>query len=75
MLDRPEDPPRGAEGNGEAPRRRAEPMRVPTHAAAPDFVRSQLLSEVRRRLARGEIDSERALWETALALLDSDAIR
>jgi hypothetical protein len=74
MLDRPEEPPRSEGEDHDAHADAPDWVQIPTHTAAPDFVRSELLAEVRRRLLRGEIDSERALWETALALLDSDAI-
>lgn len=47
-------------------------MRLPTGADTPDAVRRQLVEEVRRRLASGELDSDLARVETAFALLDGD---
>jgi len=41
-------------------------------AGMPEGVRQALVAEVRRRLESGELDSELALVETALALLDGD---
>jgi len=41
-------------------------------AGVPVGVRQALVAEVRRRLESGELDSELALVETALALLDGD---
>ena len=50
-------------------RRRVE---IRTDAGVPEEVRQALVAEVRRRLESGELDSELALVETALALLDGD---
>jgi len=47
-------------------------LRVPTGAETPEEVRAQLVEKVRERLQRGELDSEVAMVETALALLDGD---
>jgi hypothetical protein len=47
-------------------------LSVPTGAAMPDEVRRGLLASVRERLLSGELDSDQALVETALALLDGD---
>lgn len=47
-------------------------LRHLTGADVPDAVRDELMAEVRRRLAEGELDSDLALVETALALLDGD---
>jgi len=43
-----------------------------TGADTPPDVRRQLVDEVRRRLANGELDSDLARVETAFALLDGD---
>jgi len=43
------------------------PLPTPTPEASPDR-----LAEVRQRLESGELDSDLALVETALALLDGD---
>ena len=47
-------------------------LHVETGAATPPAVRRQLVEEVRRRLASGELDSDIARVETAFALLDGD---
>ncbi len=47
-------------------------LRVETGAETPGTVRQKLVEEVRRRLAKGELDSELARVETAFALLDGD---
>ncbi len=47
-------------------------LRVETGAETPAHVRQKLLEEVRRRLATGELDSDLARVETAVALLDGD---
>jgi hypothetical protein len=47
-------------------------MRLQTGADTPAHVRRQLVEEVRQRLLTGELDSELARVETALALLDGD---
>lgn len=47
-------------------------LRLPTGADVPEEVRRDLVDQVRRRLLAGELDSEIALVETALALLDGD---
>jgi hypothetical protein len=52
--------------------RREPVVRLPTGADTPTTVRRQLVEEVRRRLASGELDSDLARVETALALLDGD---
>jgi len=57
--------------NRQAGRRRKR-LRVETGARTPDAVRRSLVEEVKRRLAAGELDTEIALVETALALLDGD---
>ena len=49
-----------------------ERLRQSTGADIPDEVRDELMEEVRRRLAEGELDSDLALVETAFALLDGD---
>jgi len=50
-------------------------LRLATGADTPQQVREQLVEEVRRKLESGELDSEIALVETALALLDGDGRR
>jgi len=52
--------------------RSEERVRIRTKAGVPDVVRQALVAEVRRRLEIGELDSELAMVETALALLDGD---
>lgn len=47
-------------------------FRLPTGGEPPEEVRARLVDEVRRRLDEGELDSDLALVETALALLDGD---
>ena len=47
-------------------------LRVPTGAETPEEVRAELVEKVRERLQKGELDSDMALVETALALLDGD---
>lgn len=49
-----------------------ERVEVRTGARMPEEVRQALVAEVRRRLESGELDSELAMVETALALLDGD---
>lgn len=48
-------------------------LQLDTGAEVPASVRADLVAEVRKRLEEGELDSELALVETALALLDGDA--
>lgn len=56
-----------------APGKGGEPqLRVETGARIPDSLRAELVAEVRRRLEAGELDSDLARIETALALLDGD---
>ncbi len=47
-------------------------IRIPTNAAMPSEARTQLIAEVRAKLENGELDSDLALVETALALIDGD---
>ncbi len=47
-------------------------VEIRTEARVPEEVRQALVAEVRRRLENGELDSELAMVETALALLDGD---
>ena len=47
-------------------------LSLETDGAVPDHVRARLVAEVRRRLEAGELDSDLARIETALALLDGD---
>ena len=47
-------------------------IRRETGAAMPASRRRALMAEVRRRLESGELDSDLARIETALALLDGD---
>jgi len=47
-------------------------LRFETGADTPTAVRRQLVEEVRRRLANGELDTDLARVETAFALLDGD---
>jgi len=47
-------------------------VRIDTRADMPPEAREQLVEEVRARLESGELDSELALVETALALIDGD---
>lgn len=49
-----------------------ERIEIRTGARMPEEVRQALVAEVRRRLECGELDSELAIVETALALLDGD---
>jgi hypothetical protein len=49
-----------------------ERVEIRTEARVPVEVRQALVAEVRRRLENGELDSELAMVETALALLDGD---
>ncbi|MHC4547572.1 MAG: hypothetical protein ACYTEZ_02255 [Planctomycetota bacterium] len=51
-----------------------QPKRVQlrTGAVVPDRVRQDLVAEVKRKLETGELDSDLAMVETALALLDGD---
>ncbi len=53
-------------------KRSDERIEIRTGARMPEAVRQALVAEVRRRLESGELDSELALVETALALLDGD---
>jgi len=54
-------------------RRNPDPrIRIQTGAAIPEEVRADLVAEVRQRLEAGELDSEMALVETAMAMLDGD---
>ena len=48
-------------------------VRLATGAETPDHVREELVAAVKRKLESGELDSEIARVETALALLDGDA--
>lgn len=48
-------------------------IRVPTQASMPPEAREALVAEVRAKLEAGELDSDLALVETALALLDGDS--
>ena len=48
------------------------PLRMRTGADLPVHVREELVAEVKRRLETGELDSDLAIVETALALLDGD---
>ena len=52
-----------------------KPVRVATKARIPLKVRKRQLAEIRRRLEAGELDSNLALMETAIALLDGDLPR
>lgn len=52
--------------------RSEERVEIRTEARVPVEVRQALVAEVRRRLESGELDSELAMVETALALLDGD---
>lgn len=54
------------------PRRPGNRVEIRTEASVPEQVRQALVAEVRRRLESGELDSELAMVETALALLDGD---
>ena len=47
-------------------------LSIETEGVVPDHVRARLVAEVRRRLEAGELDSDLARIETALALLDGD---
>jgi hypothetical protein len=47
-------------------------LNLQTGAGTPTAVRRQIVEEVRRRLASGELDSDLARVETAFALLDGD---
>ena len=47
-------------------------IHIPTEGNQPLGVRDALLADVRARMEAGEFDSETALVETALALLDGD---
>lgn len=47
-------------------------MRIEVDAEVPSEVREAYLEEVRRRLEAGELDSDVAMFETAMALLDGD---
>ena len=47
-------------------------FRRSTGAETPAPVRNELVEDVQRRLEAGELDSELALVETAMAILDGD---
>jgi len=47
-------------------------VRLPTGAEVPEEIRRELVDQVRERMLAGELDSDLALVETALALLDGD---
>ena len=49
-----------------------KPVRIHTGADTPRRVREELVAEVKRRLETGELDTELAIVETALAMLDGD---
>jgi hypothetical protein len=62
----------GSENTGVTSSHDDGPLRRSTGADIPDEVRDELMEEVRRRLAEGELDTDLALVETAFALLDGD---
>jgi len=47
-------------------------FRILVEADMPEAARRELIAAVRRRLAEGELDSDLARLETAVALLDGD---
>ena len=61
-----------SENVSEMTNRSEKPVEIRTEAHVPEEVRRALVAEVRRRLESGELDSELAMVETALALLDGD---
>ena len=62
----------GSENVSGMTNRPEERLEFRTEARVPEEVRQALVAEVRRRLESGELDSDLAMVETALALLDGD---
>ena len=50
-------------------------VRKDTGGAIPPEVRQRQLDEIKRRMEAGELDSDLALMETAMAMLDGDRPR